>query len=101
MTPPELAAVLDGAGITASMADHLTRCMRETRDTGRGAAVVLRIAVKIDKESGSTVAIAKLAAKWPKDAARAEECKAPPILISEIAAEADGQMRIEDGADDT
>jgi hypothetical protein len=96
MNTDQFIATLNESGLLADACEHLDKCMSETKKTGRGSVVVLRIAVKIEKESGDTIAVAKVSAKWPKCATRAEEIKGEGWEIARAENEVEGQTRIEE-----
>jgi hypothetical protein len=94
MNTDQFIATLNESGLLADACEHLDKCMSETKKTGRGSVVVLRIAVKIEKESGDTIAVAKVSAKWPKGIHKAEEEKGEGEEIARIADEVEGQTKI-------
>ena len=94
MTTDQFIATLNESGLLADACDHLDKCMAETRKTGRSSSVALRIGIKVEKESSATVATAKVSAKWPKGATRAEEVKGEGKEIARVADEVPGQTRI-------
>ena len=100
MNVDQFISALSESGLPADACEHLDKCMSETKKTGRGSVVVLRIAVKIEKESGATVATAKVSAKWPKGATRAEEIKGEGWEIARAENEVEGQTRIEEAVKD-
>jgi hypothetical protein len=99
MNHESLIATLKEFGLLADVGEHLEKCMAKTKETGRSSSAALRFGIKIEKESGATVAIAKVAAKWPKGATRAEEIKGEGLEVSRIENEEPGQTRIEIGPD--
>ena len=100
MNTDQFIATLYESVLLTDACEHLDKCMAETRKTGRGSVVVLRIGIKVEKESGATVATAKVSAKWPKGATRAEEIKGEGWEIARAENEVEGQTRIEEAVKD-
>jgi hypothetical protein len=98
MNTDRFIATLQESGLLADACDHLDKCMAETKKNGRSSSVALRIGIKVEKESGATVATAKVSAKWPKGATRAEEIKGEGLEIARVENEVEGQTRIGDDA---
>jgi hypothetical protein len=89
-------ALLIDSGIGEDIATMLEQAISQHTDTGRGAAVTLKITVKADKESGKSKAKGRVIASLPDGDDDMVVKKLPSVGLLTIAADHPGQQTLDD-----
>ena len=81
--------------ITPDILDLIAQAIDAHADESRTATVTVRIAVKIDKESGASAIVAKMQASLPVGESDGKTIKLRPVTLAKFGGDHPGQMRIE------